>query len=191
MASVGVVGLDTEAVTGWIAGLGIDFTGPLSFDRIGLGQSNLTYLVRDQDGNRWVLRRPPLGHLLASAHDVAREARILSALESTDVPSPRVFGLTEDPAVTEVPLLLMEFVDGEVVDRMPLAEALSEDRRRAIGISLAQTLAKIHAVDLKKAGLDDLASHKPYAARQLKRWVGSGNTRRRGNAPISTISRDA
>ena len=66
----------------------------------------------------------------------------------------------------------MEFVDGEVVDRMPLAEALSEDRRRAIGISLAQTLAKIHAVDLKKAGLDDLASHKPYAARQLKRWGG-------------------
>lgn len=172
MASVGVVGLDTEAVTGWIAGLGIDFSGPLSFDRIGLGQSNLTYLVRDQDGNRWVLRRPPLGHLLASAHDVAREARILSALESTDVPSPRVFGLTEDPAVTEVPLLLMEFVDGEVVDRMPLAEALSEERRRAIGISLAQTLAKIHAVDLKQAGLDDLASHKPYAARQLKRWGG-------------------
>ena len=172
MASVGVVGLDTEAVTGWIAGLGIDFSGPLSFDRIGLGQSNLTYLVRDQDGNRWVLRRPPLGHLLASAHDVAREARILSALESTDVPSPRVFGLTEDPAVTEVPLLLMEFVDGEVVDRMPLAEALSEDRRRAIGISLAQTLAKIHAVDLEQAGLDDLASHKPYAARQLKRWGG-------------------
>ena len=80
MASVGVVGLDTEAVTGWIAGLGIDFSGPLSFDRIGLGQSNLTYLVRDQDGNRWVLRRPPLGHLLASAHDVAREARILSCL---------------------------------------------------------------------------------------------------------------
>ena len=132
MASVGVVGLDTEAVTGWIAGLGIDFSGPLSFDRIGLGQSNLTYLVRDQDGNRWVLRRPPLGHLLASAHDVAREARILSALESTDVPSPRVFGLTEDPAVTDVPLLLMEFVDGEVVDRMPRAEALSEERRRAI-----------------------------------------------------------
>ena len=66
----------------------------------------------------------------------------------------------------------MEFVDGEVVDRMPLAEALSEDRRRAIGISLAQTLAKIHAVDLEQAGLDDLASHKPYAARQLKRWGG-------------------
>ncbi|MCJ0905817.1 phosphotransferase family protein [Rhodococcus sp. ARC_M6] len=172
MASVEVVGLDPGAVTQWISGLGIDVSGPLTFDRIGLGQSNLTYLVQDQGGGKWVLRRPPLGHLLASAHDVAREARILSALESTEVPSPQVFGLTEDPAVTEVPLLLMEFVEGAVVDRMPLAEALSPERRGAIGISLAQTLAKIHAVDLQAAGLDDLASHKPYAARQLKRWGG-------------------
>ena len=172
MPRVEIVGLDPGAITQWISGLGIDVSVPLTFDRIGLGQSNLTYLVQDQGGAKWVLRRPPLGHLLASAHDVAREARILSALESTEVPSPRVFGLTEDPAVTEVPLLLMEFVEGAVVDRMPLAEALSPERRRAIGISLAQTLAKIHAVDLKAAGLDDLASHKPYAARQLKRWGG-------------------
>ena len=165
-----VIGINPEEVAGWIEQLGIAYTGPLSFERIGLGQSNLTYLMRDAHEPRWVLRRPPLGELLASAHDVAREARILSALEDTPVPTPRVYGLTRDPA--GVPLLLMEFVDGLVVDRMPIAESLTQQRRRQIGLSMATTLAKIHAVDLEKAGLDDLASHKPYAQRQLKRWAG-------------------
>ncbi|WP_016882431.1 MULTISPECIES: phosphotransferase family protein [unclassified Rhodococcus (in: high G+C Gram-positive bacteria)] len=172
MSSVGIVGIDTAAVARWLHTTGVDYTGTLTFDRIGLGQSNLTYLVRDRVGGRWVLRRPPLGHLLASAHDVAREARILSALQDTAVPTPRVFGFTEDPAVTDVPLLLMEFVEGQVVDRMSEAQALTPERRRAIGLSLPRTLAKIHAVDLEQTGLIDLASHKPYAQRQLKRWAG-------------------
>jgi aminoglycoside phosphotransferase (APT) family kinase protein len=165
-----LVGADPVAVADWIEQLGIPFTGPLSFERIGLGQSNLTYLVRDAEERKWVLRRPPLGELLASAHDVAREARILSALEDTPVPTPRVYGLTRDAG--GVPLLLMEFIDGLVVDRMPIAESLAPQRRREIGLSLPMTLAKIHAVDLEKSGLDDLASHKPYAQRQLKRWAG-------------------
>ncbi|MGW7718763.1 phosphotransferase family protein [Streptomyces chartreusis] len=170
MASVGIVGIDAGAVSRWFDALGVDFDGPVAFERIGLGQSNLTYLVRDQAGRRWVLRRPPLGRLLASAHDVAREARILTALEGTAVPTPRVLGLTDDPAVTDVPLLLMEFVDGQVVDRMSIARSLTPERRRAIGMSLPQTLAKIHAVDLEVTGLTGLAGPKPYAQRQLKRW---------------------
>ncbi|UXY31052.1 phosphotransferase family protein [Streptomyces sp. HUAS TT20] len=170
MSSADIVGIDAGAVSRWFETLGVDFAGPLTFDRIGLGQSNLTYLVRDQNGRRWVLRRPPLGLLLASAHDVAREARILTALEGTAVPTPRVLGLTDDPAVTDVPLLLMEFVDGQVVDRMSIARSLTPERRRAIGMSLPRTLAKIHAVDLEVTGLTGLASHKPYAQRQLKRW---------------------
>ncbi|MFF3322533.1 phosphotransferase family protein [Streptomyces sp. NPDC002889] len=172
MSSTGIVGIDAGAVSRWFGTLGVDFAGPLAFDRIGLGQSNLTYLVQDQDGRRWVLRRPPLGRLLVSAHDVAREARILAALEGTAVPTPRVLGLTADPAVTDVPLLLMEFVDGQVVDTMPIAQSLTPERRRAIGTSLPRTLAKIHAVDLETAGLTGLAGHKPYAQRQLKRWSG-------------------
>ena len=167
-----VLGLDPAAVTRWIEGLGLQAAAPLSFERIGLGQSNLTFLVSDVDGRCWVLRRPPLGHLLASAHDVAREARILMALEDTAVPTPAIYGLSQDSAVSEVPLLLMEYVDGQVVDRMSVAVALSPQRRRAIGLSLPRTLAKIHAVDLEATGLVDLASHKPYALRQLKRWGG-------------------
>jgi aminoglycoside phosphotransferase (APT) family kinase protein len=170
VARSGVVGINPTEVAEWIEQLGITFTAPLTFERIGLGQSNLTYLVCDAQERKWVLRRPPLGDLLASAHDVAREARILSALEDTPVPTPRVYGLSRDAA--GVPLLLMEFVDGLVVDRMPIAESLTPQRRREIGLSMPTTLAKIHAVDLEKAGLDDLASHKPYAQRQLKRWAG-------------------
>lgn len=169
-----VFGVDPAAVARWIARLGIPVTRPVRLERIGLGQSNLTYLVRDAADHRWVLRRPPLGDLLASAHDVAREARILSALQDTDVPTPRVYGLTReaDREGVEVPLLLMEYVDGLVVDRMSVAEELTRERRRQIGLSLPKALAKIHAVDINEVGLDDLASHKPYAQRQLKRWAG-------------------
>jgi aminoglycoside phosphotransferase (APT) family kinase protein len=158
------------AVADWVERLGIAFTGPLSFERLGLGQSNLTYLVRDADNREWVLRRPPLGQLLASAHDVAREARILSALQDTPVPTPKVHGLTRD--ADQVPLLLMEYVDGLVIDRMEKAESLAPQRRKQIGLSMAKTLAKIHAVDINAVSLADLASHKPYAQRQLKRWAG-------------------
>jgi aminoglycoside phosphotransferase (APT) family kinase protein len=172
-----IVGTDPAAVTQWLHSLDLEFVGPLSFQRIGLGQSNLTYLVRDDDGRQWVLRRPPLGHLLASAHDVAREARIreariMAALEHTDVPVPRIFGVAQDPEISQVPLVLMAFINGQVVDTMQIAESLAPHQRRQIGVSLPKTLAKIHAVDIKEAGLSDLASHQPYAGRQLKRWAG-------------------
>ena len=163
-------GLERNAVANWIRSLGIAVTGSLTFERVGLGQSNLTFLVADEAGCRWVLRRPPLGPLLASAHDVAREARIMSALGDTAVPTPQVYGFTQDARYTDATLLLMEFVDGLVVDRMSIAESLTSKRRREIGLALPKALAQIHAVDLKQSGLDDLASHKPYAQRQLRRW---------------------
>jgi aminoglycoside phosphotransferase (APT) family kinase protein len=166
-----IVGIDPEAVTRWLDQLGVGFTGPLRFERIGLGQSNLTYLVRDADDRRWVLRRPPLGRLLASAHDVAREARIMAALAPTDVPVPQILGVAQDPEIADVPLVLMEFIDGQVIDTMAIAESLAPQRRRQIGVSLPVTLAKVHAVDIDAVGLSDLASHKPYAQRQLKRWA--------------------
>lgn len=178
-----VVGIDPTAVAQWFGDLGIEVAGRLSFDRIGLGQSNLTYLVRDEEGRRWVLRRPPLGHLLASAHDVAREARIMSALADTDVPAPRIFGVAQDSAISDVPLVLMEYIAGQVVDTMDVARSLTPQRRRQIAVSLPRTLAKIHAVDLEQVGLADLASHKPYAARQLKRWAGQWEQSRTRDLP--------
>lgn len=160
-------GVDAVAVARWLADLGVEYAAPLRFQRIGLGQSNLTYRVTDASDRSWVLRRPPLGHLLASAHDVVREARIIAALADTDVPVPRILGVTTD---SDVPLVLMEFVDGLVVDTMTVAEALTPQRRREIAEFMPSTLGRIHGVDLEHTGLADLASHKPYAQRQLKRW---------------------
>lgn len=164
------IGLDVDRVTAWMQGLDIGCRPPLSFARLGYGQSNLTFVVTNVDGRRWVLRRPPLGELLASAHDIDREYRILAALEATDVPTPRVLGVTSDPEVCDVPLVLMEYVEGLVVDTMEVAEGISVASRGAIGRGLIEALARIHAVDLDGTGLTSLASHAPYANRQIKRW---------------------
>ncbi|OHV00011.1 phosphotransferase family protein [Mycobacterium talmoniae] len=164
--------VDADAVSRWLVALGVEFAAPLHFQRIGLGQSNLTYRVTDAAGRSWVLRRPPVGQLLASAHDVVREARIMAALADTDVPVPRILGVTADSEFSEVPWVLMEFVDGLVVDTMVIAAAMTPRQRRRIAQSMPRTLARIHAVDLARVGLDDLASRRPYAQRQLKRWSG-------------------
>ena len=162
--------LDPVAVTGWIASLGIGARPPLAFARIGDGRSNLIFGVTDAAGRRWVLRRPPLGRLLPSAHDVAREHRVLAALEPTAVPTPAVLGLCEDPAVSDVPLLLLEHVDGIVLDRPQVAEAAALSWRGRCGPALVRALAAVHAVDLEATGLDGLAGRRPYAQRQLRRW---------------------
>jgi aminoglycoside phosphotransferase (APT) family kinase protein len=170
IGAVNAVGLNEDAVSGWIAELGVGATTPLTFERIGNGQSNLTYAVTDAGGARWVLRRPPLGTLLASAHDVVREHRILSSLQGTAVPVPKIIGITEDPAVTDAPLVLMSYVDGVVIDGVPVAQKLTVEQRRNVGLALPKALATIHGVDLEETGLEDLASRKPFAERQLKRW---------------------
>ncbi|GGU14841.1 phosphotransferase family protein [Nocardioides albus] len=164
------IALDVSALGRWLGEKGVQVTGALTATRIGLGQSNLTYALTDEAGGRWVARRPPLGTLLSSAHDVAREHRILSALAPTDVPTPGVIGLVQDPAVCDAPVLVVEFVDGLVVDRMSVAEDLNDAQRHRSGLELAAVLAKLHTLDLADVGLADLASHQPYAQRQLKRW---------------------
>lgn len=162
--------VDPARIRSWLRELGIAVSGPLTIDRVGLGQSNLTYTASDADGHRWVLRRPPLGTLLASAHDVVREARILAALRDTAVPVPRILGVSDDREVCDAPLVLMEHVEGQVLDHAAIARTLSPRRRNDLARSLVNTLATVHTVDLAAVGLSDLASHKPYAARQLKRW---------------------
>ena len=177
------VGLDERAVSAWIAELGVGALAPLTFKRIGNGQSNLTYLVTDSSGSSWVLRRPPLGHLLASAHDVAREYRIIAALQGTGVPVPKALALTEDPSITDAPLMLMSHVDGIVVDSIGVAKQLTPELRRATGESMALALASIHQVDPDLAGLADLASRSPFAERQIRRWSGQWEKSRTRDVP--------
>jgi aminoglycoside phosphotransferase (APT) family kinase protein len=146
---------------------------PLDFDRISGGRSNLTYGVTDSGGRRWALRRPPLGKRLASAHDMAREHRILAALGGTDVPVPPAVALCEDDAVNGAPFYVMDFVEGPVLrTRAEAEESFDEADRAAIGERVVGTLVAIHAVHPDAVGLGDLGRREHYVARQLRRWQG-------------------
>lgn len=158
---------------------------PLDYEKIHGGLSNLTFLVTDQAGSRWVLRRPPLGKRLGSAHDMGREVKVVEGLASTPVPVPPVVGYCDDESVTGAPFYVMEFVEGPVL-RSPVQAALfpSPEQRRRIGMGLVETLAAIHAVDPDQAGLGDLGRREGYAERQLKRWAGQWEKSKTRELPL-------
>ena len=141
------------------------------------GHSNLTYAVTDAAGSKFVLRRPPLGHVLASAHDMGREHRIMSGLQDSAVSRcPGAIGFCDDPDVNGAPFYVMSFVEGHVLrDAAASSAALDEAARGNASRSLVDTMAALHAVDLDAAGLADLGRHEGYIARQLKRWYGQWN----------------
>ena len=165
-----IKGIDVANVTAWLEANIPGATGPVTFDLIAGGHSNLTYGVRDAAGNHFVLRRPPLGQVLATAHDMTREHKIISALGPTDVPVAPALGLCTDDAVNGAPFYVMEYVDGHVLRDAAAAEALTAEARRNAGLSVADTLARIHAVDPDAVGLGDLGKKDGYIGRQLKRW---------------------
>jgi len=134
------------------------------------GRSNLTYRLTDATGNRFVLRRPPQGHLLASAHDVAREYRIMQALSTTDVPVARPIVVCGDTTILDAPFFVAEYVEGRVVRDAVDAEKLTQASRRQAGFSLIDTLIRIHALDVDDVGLGKLGRRDDYAGRILKRW---------------------
>lgn len=171
-----VPGIDVDAVTAWF-GEHIDgAVPPFRFDLIAGGHSNLTYRVTGADGTRYVLRRPPLGHRLASAHDMGREHRIIHALQSSAVPVAPALGYCADDVVNGAPFYVMGFVEGHVIrDRASAEATLNLDARRRASESIVDTMAAIHAVDLDAVGLADLGKHEGYIARQLKRWYGQWN----------------
>jgi aminoglycoside phosphotransferase (APT) family kinase protein len=169
-------GIDTANVTAWLEQHVADTRGPFEFEIIAGGHSNLTYRVVDASGRRLVLRRPPLGHVLASAHDMTREHRILSALQSTAIPVPPVLGLCTDDEVNGAPFYVMGFVDGHVVrDADTAATVFDVEARANAGRSLVDTIAAIHDVDIAAVGLSELGRHDGYIERQLKRWYGQWN----------------
>lgn len=181
---------DVAELSAWLGGLPGATRGPVHLDRLGAGQSNLTYRATDADGRDVVVRRPPLGALASSAHDVAREGRIMAALAGTDVPVPAILGIRAEPDVAEVPVVAMELVDGAAVTSAAIAGDMSVAARRAVAEGLVDAMAAIHAVDLADVGLDGLASHDPYAPRQLRRWSGQWDkTRTRDSAALDDLTR--
>jgi aminoglycoside phosphotransferase (APT) family kinase protein len=143
--------------------------GPLSAEVVAGGRSNLTYLVRD-DRSRWVIRRPPLGHVLPTAHDMAREHRVITGLRKTKVPVPVTIALCQDPEVLGAPFYVMEFVPGKPYRRADELRELGPDRTRSIAEALVDTLAVLHDVDPATAGLSDFGRPDGFLERQVRRW---------------------
>jgi aminoglycoside phosphotransferase (APT) family kinase protein len=187
-----VPGVDVTPVTAWLEANVPGARGPFRFDIIAGGHSNLTYAVTGADGARYVLRRPPLHHVLASAHDMGREHRIIAGLQDSAVPVPPALGYCDDPDVNGARFYVMGFVDGYVVRDRDLAErALDLDARANAGRSIVDTMAAIHAVDLDAAGLSDLGRHEGYVARQLKRWYGQWQQSKTRELPAVDAVHDA
>src|SRR4051794_7104710 len=133
------------------------------------GRSNLTYAVTDGT-TRWVVRRPPLGHVLATAHDMAREHRVISALRDTPVPVPGTVLLCEDPEVIGAPFYVMEFVDGVPYRFAHELAAIGPARTRRVVLGLVDTLVALHHVEPKEVGLDGFGRPEGFLERQLRRW---------------------
>jgi aminoglycoside phosphotransferase (APT) family kinase protein len=191
MSDVQVDGVDVPKVTAWFDAHVEGVAPPLRFDLIAGGHSNLTFKVTDSNGSAWVLRRPPLGHVLATAHDMSREHRIISALGPTDVPVAPAIGLCIDPAVNGAPFYVMAFVDGLVLRDSTIAQQLTVEQRRTAGLSVADVLAKIHAIDPDAVGLGDLGRTDGYIERQLKRWYGQWNQSKTRELPVVDRVHDA
>ncbi|KAB2971899.1 phosphotransferase family protein [Streptomyces sp. SS1-1] len=143
--------------------------GPLTGRLIEGGRSNLTYTVSDGT-SRWVVRRPPLGHVLATAHDMRREHRVISALHPTSVPVPRPLLLCEDEEVLGAPFYVMEFVEGTPYRTADQLAPLGPRRTRDAVLSLVDTLVGLHAVDPASVGLEDFGRPEGFLDRQLRRW---------------------
>ncbi len=165
-----VEGLDTDALAAWLGterpGL---LSGPLEATLITGGKSNLTYTVTD-GSTKVIVRRPPLGHVLATAHDMVREHRVITALGPTDVPVPATYALCEDDSVIGAPFYVMERVSGLPYSRATQLEELGTDRTRVITERMVDTLVALHAVDPADVGLTDFGRPDGYLERQVRRW---------------------
>lgn len=156
-------GLDLERLAAYLG------SPPLSATMFAGGRSNLTYAVTDGT-HRWVLRRPPLGHVLPTAHDMAREHKVLDALSRAGFPAPRPVRLCTDPEVIGAPFYLMEHVDGAIYRDVAALEAMGAEAMRRLTLSLVDTLADLHALDPAGIGLGDFGKPEGFNERQVRRW---------------------
>lgn len=163
-------GIDVARLVPWMHANLDGLTGDLQFELIAGGRSNLTYKVTDETGRTIVLRRPPVSDVLATAHDMGREHRVMAALAGTEVPVPHMLAFCDDATVTGAPFYVMDFVDGHIIRDRVGAEALPPEARASIGPHMIEVLSALHAVDPQAVGLGDLGRPDGYLERQLRRW---------------------
>ncbi len=143
---------------------------PLSFAMISGGRSNLTYKV-DGGGQTWVLRRPPLGHVLPTAHDMAREYKVLAGVAKADFPAPTPIAFCDDPEVNDYTFYVMDYREGIIIaESVPNGYAVTDPEKHALGSALIRTLAQLHAIDYEAVGLGDFGRPEGYLERQVRRW---------------------
>ena len=170
LSTVAPPGLDLDAVSRWLDPLVGGLQGPLRAAVIAGGRSNLTYVIAD-DARDWVLRRPPLAHVLPTAHDMEREFRVISALGPTDIPVPHTIGLCTDTEVLGVKFYVMERVRGHIIrERLPDDYADTPATRAELSRVLIETLGRLHAIDPADVGLDGFGKPAGYLQRQVNRW---------------------
>jgi aminoglycoside phosphotransferase (APT) family kinase protein len=168
--------IDISGLRRFLRDRGLGDAGDLRAENISFGHSNEVHLV-EFDGKSWVLRRPPRGPLLPTAHDVLREYRVLKALQDTPVPIPRVYASCEDPGYIGAPFYLMEYVPAGRVIRHVVAEAGEKSfadtpaRRLAVSEAMIDLLVTLQKVDWHAVGLEGFGRPDGYLARQLKRWT--------------------
>ena len=163
-------GIDEQRVEQWLNANIEGAQGPYEYHLIAGGRSNITFRVVDANGMQMVLRRPPMGHVLATAHDMAREHRLITAVGASNVPVPRTLGLCTDAEVNGAPFYVMAFVPGVVLDSPEKGNLLPVGLRQQASEDLIDVLADLHAVDVDAVGLGDLAKRDGYVERQVKRW---------------------
>lgn len=184
-------GIDRDGVSTWFEENVSGVKLPLQFTLVAGGRSNLTYTVTDAADQRYVLRRPPTGHLLPTAHDMAREHKIISAVGPAGVPAPPALGLCMDESVNGAPFYVMGFVDGVIArDPSDVSAYLDEDARHRVSLALIDTLAQIHKVDPDAVGLGDLGRKEGYIARQLKRWYANYQAANQARGGTSNLAMD-
>lgn len=173
LAPSGLMCDEPATIAAWLQTQGEPVVGEVTVARVGFGQSNITTVVGDEDGHEWVLREPPAGSHAQSTHDVAREARIMSALTDSGIPVPRVVGTGVAPGGNR--FFVMERVPGAPLESEADAAALNPRQRRDLGLQVIETLARLHVIEPAAVGLSELArkSQTPYVGRQLRRLSDS------------------
>ncbi len=177
----GIDGVDPEVTRQWLSANVEELEAPIELRLIAAGGSNLTYLVRGARDVACVLRRPPVGQLQASAHDVLREMRIMEGLAGTAVPVPRILAASEDLSVVGAPFYVMAYEEGWIIRDRSVAEALGPARCEVVARELFTTLADLHLLDPASCGLDTLSRPTDYIHRQLRRWHRQYETIRDGD----------
>ena len=155
----------------FLADAGEDVDGPVSATLLTGGRSNLTYRLSD-GSTSWVLRRPPHGGVIESAHDVVREYLVVDALQATPVPVARTVAVDREGAVLGAPCAMVSYVDGQTARSQDDVASWTEADFGRCADGLVDALAALHDVDPVTAGIGDFGRHDGYAARQVRRWSG-------------------